>query len=101
MDLFGNAPPDGSTTLPRSPLVLSPPIPRGKHYVEPRGYAAMPGTGPEGKRCRDCAHYAHAGGVAGSYPKCGLNRARWTHGRATDILANAPSCKKFTEREAG
>lgn len=81
----------------REPLVLTPATPRGKHYVEPRGYAAPPGTGPEGKTCRDCAHYAHREGVAGSYPKCGLNRKKWTGGRGSDILARAPACKLFEE----
>jgi hypothetical protein len=73
---------------------------RGKHYVEPRGYAAMPGTGPADKQCRHCAHYTHASGVAGNYPKCGANRARWTGGRASDILAKAPACSKFQNEGA-
>ena len=83
--------------LPRAPLVLTDPKPRGKHYVEPRGYAAMPGTGPAGKTCRDCANYTHKGNVAGSYPKCWANRAHWTGGRGSDILARAPACSLFEE----
>jgi hypothetical protein len=85
----------------REPLVLTAATPRGKHYVEPRGYAALPGTGPEGKQCRHCAHYTHASGVAGSYPKCGANRAKWTGGRGSDILAKAPACSKFTPTPEG
>lgn len=27
---------------------------RGKNYVEPRGYAYHPGTGPEGETCGSC-----------------------------------------------
>lgn len=83
--------------LPAIPLVLVEAKPRGKHYVQPMGYAGMPGTGPEGKRCMDCDHYTHQGGVAGSYPKCGANRARWTGGRRSDILARSPACNKFQE----
>lgn len=86
-----------SMRIGRAPLVLTEAKPRGKHYVEPRGYAAMPGTGPADKQCRHCAHYAHQGGVAGSYPKCAANRARWTGGRASDILAKAPACSKFKD----
>lgn len=77
------------------PLELTPPRQRGKHYVEPRGYAAPPGTGPEGENCRGCEHYTHQGGVAGNYPKCAKNRARWTGGRGSDILASAPACRLF------
>jgi hypothetical protein len=87
--------------LPRSPLVLTEPKPRGKHYVEPRGYAAMPGTGPEGKTCRDCAHYCRRPNVAGNYSKCGLNYARWTGGRGSDILARSPACHRFNESDGG
>ena len=67
-------------------------VPRGKHYVEPRGYAARPGTGPAGESCGSCQHMTHAGGTAGSYPKCALTRAKWTRTRRTDILAKAAAC---------
>lgn len=70
---------------------------RGKHYVEPRGYYGMPGTGPEGMTCRKCAHYYNASG----FPKCGKNRARWTHGRASDILASSPACNYFEAESTG
>lgn len=99
-DLFGHEEGEPGDFVPltkRPTLVLNNPAPRGKHYVEPRGYADLPGTGPEGKTCRDCAHYARQGGVAGNYPKCGANRVHWTRGRATDILARAPACRKFQE----
>lgn len=98
-DMFGfeSATDGDSVPMSKAPtLVLTDQKPRGKHYVEPRGYAAMPGTGPEGKQCRHCAHYTHQGGVAGNYPKCEANRARWTGGRGSDILAKAPACSRFT-----
>ena len=97
-DLFGYEAGDAGESVPLSKgptLVLTNPKPRGKHYVEPRGYVGRPGTGPKDKQCRHCAHYCHKGGVAGSYPKCGLNRARWTGGRGSDILASAPACNRF------
>jgi hypothetical protein len=101
-DLFGFEASESGDAVPltkRPTLVLTAPRPRGKHYVEPRGYAAMPGTGPQGKQCRHCAHYTHQSGVAGNFPKCGANQARWTGGRASDILARAPACSKFVEQE--
>ena len=101
-DLFGHEVDDSgeSVLMPTRPaLVLTGPVRvRGKHYVEPRGYAAPPGTGPEGKTCRQCTNYTHKGGVAGSYPKCLANQARWTGGRGSDILARAPACRLFAER---
>lgn len=82
-------------------FTLNNPSPRGKHYVKPRGYAAQPGTGPIGMKCKNCAHYAHKENVAGNYPKCGLMRKIWTGGRATDILANSPACHLFKQQEGG
>lgn len=70
---------------------------RGKHYVEPRGYFGAPGSGPVGTHCRACAHYVSVRYHNKTYPKCQMNSARWTHGRASDILAGSPSCKYFEE----
>lgn len=103
-DLFGYEHNEDGHAVPLSKgptLVLTNPAPRGKHYVEPRGYYGIPGTGPEGKTCRDCVHYTHKDNVAGTYPKCGKNRARWTGGRGSDILARAPACKYFEQPETG
>ncbi len=101
-DLFGFESNDSGDALKistRPVLVLTASKPRGKHYIEPRGYAAPPGTGPADKQCRHCANYTHQGGVAGSYPKCYANRARWTGGRGSDILASAPACNKYEAPE--
>lgn len=65
---------------------------RGKHYVEPRGYAAAPGTGPEGETCGSCKHHAIRR-FAKDYHKCALMEAKWTGGRGSDILVRAPACK--------
>lgn len=60
------------------------------------GYAAPPGTGPEGKKCKDCAHKnSMSNGGAKHFIKCNLRRATWTHGEGTDILARSPACSKF------
>lgn len=102
-DLFGMDVGEPGETLPvpsRPALVLTPAKPRGKHYTEPRGYAAMPGTGPVGEKCKGCSFYCHKGGVAGTYPKCRKNEAKWTGGRGSDILANAPACKYFSPKES-
>lgn len=67
---------------------------RGKHYVQPRGYFAPPGTGPAGETCRTCKHRVVSGTGSGkTFPKCGLNRAKWTSGRGSDILVSAPACR--------
>ena len=65
------------------------------------GYAAPPGTGPEGKTCKDCEHKTTMGaGHAKSWIKCELRRATWTGGEGTDILARSPACNKFVQRGA-
>lgn len=61
----------------------------------PGAYAAMPGTGPDGKCCRDCAHYRPSKWHDRIYRKCGLIHA--TNGAGTDILATAPACKRYEE----
>lgn len=64
---------------------------RGKHYIEPRGYAYHPGTGPEGETCGSCRFdEKHR-----RWHKCGHEFARRKHtsSRGSDILARAPACK--------
>jgi hypothetical protein len=65
-----------------------------------RGYAAPPGTGPDGKTCADCVHKRSFGRSGGKhFIKCELRRSTWTHGEGTDILARSPACNKFNETE--
>lgn len=66
----------------------------GKNYVRPSGYAAIPGTGPEGETCRSCKHIVRRRN-ANVYRKCGLMRAHWTGGGKTDILAKSPACSRW------
>jgi hypothetical protein len=68
---------------------------RGKHYVEPRGYAAPPGSGPAGETCGSCQHADRERSGRKRWIKCALMRRAWTNGRATDILARAPACRKW------
>jgi hypothetical protein len=82
-DLFGPAP---KQVLPQK---------RGFGSTHKRGYAALPGSGPNGKTCRDCAHYRRVQGGARKFPKCGLMERYWTSGAGTDIRAGAPACARF------
>lgn len=68
---------------------------RGRHYVQPRGYAAAPGTGPAGETCGSCRHIWRSR----RFRKCELNRACWTHGPRSDILARAPACQRWQPPE--
>lgn len=63
--------------------------------VKRRGHAGQPGQGPEGKTCRDCAHYRSVDRGASRYRKCGLIEANWTRGTGTDIRAKDPACQHF------
>lgn len=60
----------------------------------PRGHAAPPGTGPEGEKCKTCCHLVRVR-YAKVYLKCGLIRAKWSHGPRTDIRANSSACEKW------
>ena len=71
---------------------------KGKHYVQPMGYIAQPGTGPARETCRSCQHY-YLKRMGNTYPKCNLNRVHWTGGRRSDILARSPACSKWEHKE--
>lgn len=62
--------------------------------TEPRGHAAMPGTGPAGENCKTCRHLCRQR-MAKTYLKCGLMRASWTGGPGTDIRAKDPACARW------
>ncbi len=70
---------------------------RSKHHIQQRGYASPPGTGPAGETCGSCNHCARD--REGRYRKCELNRAAWTRGPRTDILARSPACAKWEKPE--
>ena len=65
------------------------------------GYAASPGTGPEGKTCGDCKfkHSMRSAGGAKHFIKCDANKAKWTRGEGSDILARSPACRLFQPKE--
>jgi len=69
--------------------------PRGKHYVQPRGYFQSPGTGPFGETCGSCKHISKDR----RWAKCELARAKWTGGRGTDVLVRAPACYSWEKPE--
>lgn len=58
-----------------------------------------PGTGPQGKTCRDCLHYKRVKHHDILYPKCELMQDCWTHGPGSDIKAGWPACQSFEEKE--
>lgn len=69
-----------------SPTKISPP---------PAGYAAAPGTGPNGETCGSCANCRVRTGSARRFYKCVLMVSAWTHGRASDVLLKSPACKRW------
>lgn len=60
----------------------------------PRGYAALPGTGPAGEACGSCLHLVRRQ-MAKTYLKCGLMRRGWTLGPASDVRAKTPACSRW------
>jgi len=81
---------DAPVSPGRSPVGIS----RKRKYGKAvrRGYAATPGSGPQGETCRGCEHYAVR---LERYRKCRLMRDEWTGGAATDIKASSPACAKW------
>lgn len=85
-DMFGN---EVTVTEARAMLAK-----KGRKPTPKRGYADKPGTGPEGETCKTCRHI-YRNQMAKTYLKCGLMRAVWTGGAATDIKASWPACSKW------
>ena len=83
-----------------APLMIMPPqsekskLAAARKRLTKGSYADVPGTGPEGEKCKTCKHIFR-NEMARTYLKCGLTRAHWTGGYGTDILANAPACSKW------
>lgn len=59
-------------------------------------HAAKPGTGPEGETCGTCRHLARLQ-YQNVYLKCGLMKAVWTGGRATDIRCKDAACRMWEQ----
>lgn len=66
--------------------------PKKRKETRPQGYAARPGSGPAGETCKSCRHLERVH-YAKTYRKCGLNKANWTHGPGSDVLAGSPACQ--------
>ena len=62
--------------------------------TQPNGYAARPGSGPEGETCGSCKHL-YRNRLAKTYLKCALMRRHWTGGAGTDVKARAPACRNW------
>src|SRR5688572_21485722 len=65
-----------------------------KRRMDPKGYAALPGTGPAGETCKSCEHYTIRRFSKG-YRKCMLTRATWTCGPGSDVKASSPACSRW------
>jgi len=66
-----------------------------------RGYAAHPGTGPEGETCGTCLSFRRIQYHDKTYFKCDLLREIWTHGPGTDVKFRSPACRLWKEEEVG
>ena len=85
-DMFGN-----EVTVEQARAMLAK---KGRKPTPPKGYAAPPGTGPEGETCKSCRHI-YRNQMSKTYLKCVLNRASWTGGPGSDIRASSPACRKW------
>lgn len=67
---------------------------RKQSAQQPKGYAALPGTGPAGETCKTCKNLIRRQ-FSKTYLKCGLMRAHWTGGKGSDIRAKTPACRNW------
>ena len=84
-DMFGN-----EVTVAEARAMLK----AKRKPTPPKGYAAPPGSGPEGETCKTCFHI-YRKSMSKTYLKCNLMQAHWTGGGGTDIRASAPACRKW------
>lgn len=73
---------------------------RGRHYVEPRGHAGRPGSGPPGATCGGCAHYVRKLVGSRTYPKCGLSSGVQKKHRGSDIRMRDAACQFWEADDA-
>ena len=85
-DLLGEVPPAMERVKP--PSKRSPP---GAF-----AYPAPPGTGPQGKTCRDCVSCVPTPTATRHY-KCLKNKARWGCTNLTDIKVRMNACRLFEQ----
>ena len=76
----------------------SKPAPKRKDPV-PRGHYRPKGTGPTGETCKSCRHLVRKT-MAKTYLKCGLARAIWNGGRASDVRASDAACEGWEKADA-
>lgn len=62
----------------------------------PKGYAALPGSGPAGETCGSCEHLVRRR-MARTYLKFGLMQRGWTRGSASDVQARSPACSRWQQ----
>jgi len=89
-DLFGNP----VEEFPIKEIALSTGQKRRK-YDRPRGYAAVPGTGPIGQTCGTCRFLHRNAEYSNTHFKCRLLYKQWTKGPGTDIVKKSPACSKW------
>lgn len=78
--------------------VVEEPVSLKRKPTVPKGYAAPPGSGPNGETCKSCKHYAIRR-WSKDYRKCALMRAHWTCGPGSDIKAGSPACSRWERPE--
>ncbi|HEV2862870.1 MAG TPA: hypothetical protein VGX48_17775 [Pyrinomonadaceae bacterium] len=96
LDLFG----EPITAAPRAASPCDDVDTRRKP-TRPQGYAATPGTGPDGETCGTCKHHVVIT-YSKDYHKCLEFRrrgGRWTHGPGSDIRVGSPACKLWEAKD--
>ena len=64
---------------------------------KPAGYAATPGSGPEGETCGSCSFCRFKLIRGRRVYKCGRMAGCWTRGRESDVNKRSPACSEWAE----
>lgn len=75
------------------------PRPGSVRSAKANGYAARPGSGPEGQTCGTCANCAVRELANRHVFKCRLLVRSWSACRSTDVLKSSPACKHWQQGE--
>lgn len=65
--------------------------------IQPKaaGYAARPGTGPEGETCGSCGRCRFKLVRGRRVYKCGAMAGSWTRTRESDVCKRSPACSQW------
>ena len=78
-------------------MVLPEVVSRSLKQPKIQGYAALPGTGPDGETCGTCVSLT-VRALTKRYHKCLKTIDRWTAGRGSDVRVKDRACRVWSAK---